>query len=1697
MQTPLRPEISGPPVTVPLQEIPAAELETIQGLYDRGLCRQAYDAAERYAPLRCWSGRRARVLAGRIAMNLGAQRLSRALQLSAYRADRGNVETRAYFIATVCERFGLWRAWQWLKQFGEMEAHDKHERDALAYLHTQRARIAATWRDFETADEWLHRAEEIEPESPWLFTERSFVLEQQDRYEEALAMARRSLQKQEWYRPGIQSVAHMFQLLDRDDEALELLTNAAQRVESIPVLHQLATLQINLQQYEKARQTLDAIAALSPILEKSFREWLSAERAVVAYRCGQFATAAEHARSLNDPYHKQFAERLGIVTPHKHVRLNVSFVRQHHMTCAPATLSALCRFWNRPAQHLALAEEICYDGTPSHSERRWAAENGWLAREFTVTWDAAVALIDRGIPFTITTGEAASAHLQAVIGYDTTRGTLLIRDPFNYYVTEFIAEVFLKRYAASGPRGMLLIPRERAELIDGVLLPDAALYDLFDKVQSSLAAHRRSDALVALADMQAVDTQHRLTLTAQRTLAGYDSNTPALRESTEALLKFFPDDANLLLTRLNCMRELAPQSERLEWLRHVCEKPPDPLFFQQYAEELKMDARDAQHAAYWLKRAVRFRPVDSANLLSLGDAFWAQNDFVAATECYRFAACIDDKREHPSLAYFNASRVARQTDRALGFLQRRCERYGRKSAGPVTTMFEAYRQLDRWNEGFDALDHAMKDRPDDGDLFLFAALAHARHGRLSAAKQLVTRAESKAHRAAVLRAKAELSVYESDHKAALKLWRELLELEPLSVATCRGAASETAAVEGQAAGLKLIEDRCVAFPHHIGLHQLWLEWLREDNAETVEKVARRLVKIAPSNAWAHRELALALVRCRRWDDALEHANTALHLAPTFAASHSVRGWVYEASGQRQKAAEDFQAAIRLAVDTADAINGLLNCCQSLAERRQALTFVEQELIRQVVFGDGLMAFRYQARGVLEPDALLASLRNALTAGPDLWHAWSALINQLIDMQQFDEAAQVAGRAVEKFPMVPGAWVDLSRAQFGRLDSSAEISALERALEISPMWNEAAQRLANTHRRLGDFTKAREVLEHAAARMPTDSLINRTLSELLWETGERDASVERLKHALNLNPGDDGAWHMLRYCASELRNPALAVDFARNLTETRSGEARSWLYLATMMGGTEAELQEAYRVLDKVIQLNPACSSAYELRAELLARQERFAEAIEVCAPTYWGEHLPVELRSRAAWVHAQRGDLLAAIAAMNKVVAENPHHYWGWQQLADWHWRRDEFDEAVNATTQMARLTPMNAVPLGYRAELKLRRKDRAGAKQDFARAVKLDPAYSYGAFALIDLLLEDNEFDECEKVVRQVRPHIANDDVDAAEVRLIARRRQARYESAPPEEVRKLTQSGDDIRRALDLLKKLCQSKEPSERALCAAYGALCDAAFRDEAFEILEEATQSTEAHPEVGALWMKQQLEWKKRYRKKLRQMLTRGEIGKRAVLALISHRAEKQERWKLKLLIRKHRSWVRDHEIGFQSVLNSLSKAADFHAVVKWVGDWKSRRHMPMWVMYEYAFALRGIRKETKAHLVVAHAIALPNRDGTYRELKLLFAAEEAAAGHTEAAMEAFKGIGDEGWDAYRTRLYHYVRGMIEVQTAPTKREKREAFKKARLAIQETLRTYSLARSDVFTRRDYRRYINRMGRDSGRWFCPLDTFFRLLT
>ncbi|MCM2334261.1 MAG: C39 family peptidase, partial [Anaeromyxobacteraceae bacterium] len=439
----------------------------MRATYERGRYLQAWRAAAPLGPLPGWPGADGLVLAGRLANQLGNERLGALLHLKARRLHPESGEAWLWAARVACERLGPWRGRELLARGGPPGT-------APEELLALRGRLAAEVRDFDEAERLLAEAVALAPDDAWTALQPGLVQSRADDHQAALETAERALALQPWYRPAVDFRAQCLLALGRDDEAATWLEEALGHLEAASTCEVLLQLQLDRGEHRGAEATLQRLEALTPLRSRAYEGWLEARRSDVAYHLGDRARAAAHARRSRSPFYLALADRLEAEGgASRRVVLPVPFVRQHHLTCAPATLSAVCALHGVEATHLGIAEAICYDGTPEHAERRWARERGFTAREFTVTWDAAVSLLDRGLPFTLSMVEPGNSHLVAVAGYDEARGVLLLRDPSWRTLTE-ITRGWLDDHRASGPRGMALAPAGKAHLLEGLDLPEAA-----------------------------------------------------------------------------------------------------------------------------------------------------------------------------------------------------------------------------------------------------------------------------------------------------------------------------------------------------------------------------------------------------------------------------------------------------------------------------------------------------------------------------------------------------------------------------------------------------------------------------------------------------------------------------------------------------------------------------------------------------------------------------------------------------------------------------------------------------------------------------------------------------------------------------------------------------------------------------------------------------------------------------------------------------------------------------------------------------------------------------------------------------------------------------------------------------------------------------------------------------------------------
>ena len=1636
---------------------PDSVIQSVSDVYERGQTMDAFIRATDFAPLEDWAGIHGCGLATRIAMNTGGFRLALRIAARMWHSDKNHPLSQFEYGIQIMNRRGPLAFWLDSRTWPAMAGGTAEWQAEFLALKSW---VLSDLRDFCAANELIKLAESIAPQAPWVHLQRAHYLERLEKVEAALEVASAACQlhPHPFYRPGVQVMANLLQLLDRDEEAIQLLQQADASLQNGQVAVQLYSLLVNTQQWPAAGQALERYAALSPLLEPAAKLWLQGQRAQTAYQLGNRSAAIHFASALNDPFHQQFSENLARPLPTvERVRLDVPFVRQYFKTCAPATLASLGRHWKMPAEHVALVETICYDGTPAWQQRDWAELNGWLVREFRVTWESVLALLAEGIPFAITTVEAASAHMQAVMGFDQTRGTLLLRDPSQPYCLESHAREFFERYRAFGPRGAVFLPRSESSRLSGISLPDVEVYDEYHGFTLALSRYDREKARAALGLLESKWPDHPVSWEARLDLAGYDSNNEEQIRCLDRLLELFPGNPARLLRRVSCLRD-ATREERIEFLEMTCaNKNADPALYVELARNLMADAPRQASAEWWLRRAFRWRPVDSGVMTALADLRWLRGQFAEATELYRFAAMVEGYREPLYQSWFAACRQVRQMDAALAQLEDRFQRFGGRSAQPALTLAWALREIEQPEKARAILTQAIQLRPDDGHLLLRAAGLNARLGAGEPADTLLKKAQGKVRENDWLRAAAEIAEVRFDAKGHLQFSREILALEPLAVDAHAGVARSLAQLEGRPVAVAHLKDACARHPHHCGLQRLCIEWLRGEGFEAVVAPAGDFLKISPRDAWTRRELAWALANLNRQDEALAQAEAARRIEPRNSASWGLLGHIQERFRYFSEAREHFRRAIELSVDNSNAIAGLLRLSNTDRERKAELAFVERELVRQVVRGDGLLAFMEAARPLLEPEALLKILQQAHGDRPDLWHAWSALVMQLDHLGRSGEALPLARQAAGRFPHIPRLWLDLAAVHRRLGEAEAEIESAQRSFEINPGWSHSAFALADALERHRDLNEAQLVYERALRHNPSEPQLHVQMATVLWRIRQPMAALDSIEKALRLESNFDQAWNLLINWSRECGHAQRPVNFVRELTRDRPGDIYGWLMLAKVLSGA-AELLQRLNAVERALELNPHCFEAWDLKAELLAGALQFTAAVEACekgmASVATNSFM---LRGRRAWIEAQRNQMPEAIREMRAVLAENAGYTWGWHQLVVWLTGQEAYADAEGAIEQLLKMQPQDAWSQRQLALVRLKQGDKAGAQKVFSIVLDASPTDKFAAENLFNLQLEIGNLTGAAETLRRMQTHQPGARTLAREVILLAR-------------------TGDNA-MALKHFDTLCTQPDPDHWPVQAAAGALQKAGLSGKALKKLKRALRTKDCNPQVGATAIQFLIEKRQSLGAvRLFGRIFSSETRTRAAEILAEGLAKLNARWSLRIVIWRYREVFFKDDAAWGKVGYALAKFKRMRAVAEWLGDWRSRPSVEPWMLFNLCYALRHLGCYLPANEVAEYAVQKWGyRQENAGDFRLFLAVEKALAGSTDAAIENLQRVHVRSTVPYDQQLLAITKALVEFQQSPAETRRRH-FK----AIRKQLSASFPAGKTLKSGRDVRQTLRRAGK-----------------
>jgi hypothetical protein len=424
-------------------------------------------------------------------------------------------------------------------------------------------------KDFETAEQLLDDAQEDSQKNANMTpSDRRFfdiltvrLLLEQDRDEEALVFAKQLFNAE----PTVGTLRAYIQVVQKTEDlkaGIMLLKEHIERFQSCLLWMQLASMSATELDWDTCQVALERHSALKAFDDKFDKQRVIAYEGQIKLHKGEYKAAREILSKHKGKYWQIVCENLA-----KHQELDaekeatgvkildVPFYRQEHLTCAPTTMAAIATYFGKQHSSKSIADDICYNGTPDTNERRWLRENGFYFVEFDLQEEYLVQLIDKGVPFGLVTTSAFSAHLQAVIGYNSHTGSMFTMDPGYSGMQEMLVKETLESEAFSGARCIAFVPVEKQALLSDFMPQEHAFYELWDKY---MLAKELNDVAVAKTFIDALhskDAQHRLSIKARRDYAIWSGQLDVLQELNELLLQQHPKQTILLSSQYYCLRD--------------------------------------------------------------------------------------------------------------------------------------------------------------------------------------------------------------------------------------------------------------------------------------------------------------------------------------------------------------------------------------------------------------------------------------------------------------------------------------------------------------------------------------------------------------------------------------------------------------------------------------------------------------------------------------------------------------------------------------------------------------------------------------------------------------------------------------------------------------------------------------------------------------------------------------------------------------------------------------------------------------------------------------------------------------------------------------------------------------------------------------------------------------------------------------
>ncbi len=421
-----------------------------------------------------------------------------------------------------------------------------------------------------------------------------------------------------------------------------------------------------------------------------------------------------------------------------------------------------------------------------------------------------------------------------------------------------------------------------------------------------------------------------------------------------------------------------------------------------------------------------------------------------------------------------------------------------------------------------------------------------------------------------------------------------------------GAAGVTVGVRNRVARMAVAVPALVVFGT--------LSWQHCRVFRNEETLWRDTIARNPQCWMAHYNLGNGLHLAGQLQDAIAQYQAALQLKPDYAEAYNNLGLVLIEQGRVQEGVKHLEDALRIWPDCPQAHFNLGNAIlllagkpeDAIAQYKEALRLSPDDAETHNNLGNAL-----QRAG--KPEDAIAQYEEALRLQPDYPKAHNNLGNVFLQTGQIQEAIHHYEQAIRIQPDYFEAYGNLGNALLQAGKPEDAIAQYEKSLQISPDYAKAHYNLGNA---LVEAGRLNEAIGHyeQVLRIAPDSVEARIrLADALGKTGRVTEAIAQYEQALRLQPDNAIAHYNVGLLYAGDGKLSEAMEQYRQALRLKPDYANAdnnlaWL-LATAEGSTEQDREQAIQLAKRASELAAGQDAGYlDTLAVAYAAAGRFGEA---------------------------------------------------------------------------------------------------------------------------------------------------------------------------------------------------------------------------------------------------------------------------------------------------------------------------------------------------------------------------------------------------------------------------------------------------------------------------------------------------------